>query len=626
MDAADSQFALKKDVGVTNVEGKYIIHNDSVAGRGAWSVVKRCSLVNSYKPPSYRQGMKVVVKIIEKGYLLSLTKGNVERAMAEVKREIDVLLHIPPDENVVTFLEYVETETEFLLFFEEVKCGDLCEIILQAPEGKLSEEMSKLYVYQIIKAVLHCHVHDVIHRDIKPENLLVSEDNNIKLTDFGLAKRSRGICTSAEARDPLDPVSLCMQYPGAERLVGKRIVCSDVIGTPRYGPPEMFYAKFTQTHYDGFKADTWSVGVVAYIMLSGSFPYSAAAHAPEKEVFRFIMDTALPEPQGISASAFDFVRRLLNKDPHKRLPLYDALAHPWLESVAQRRQSVMVPRILDKFTSLEVAQACKMFNKEAEALHKCITLLQRENQRLREEQDQREEALSSHDRQARRTSTPRRNITSDTSRAHVGRPTTSSSLRVTSPARTGVRPGRSSITNESPNGSMARASHRISARSPLARSSANTVRRGTPVRAGMSTPLRSGTPLQAGSVRSTSTARAGVSRLANGVLPVSSTAPRTSTPARAGARSTTPVRSSLVSQIHSAKDLQVGETVLYKGYRAVVRFNGHTAFGAGVWLGLEMLEGNEGTNDGSSFIDKKQYFVCPKGKGVFVRASQVKKI
>ncbi|RNF19024.1 putative protein kinase [Trypanosoma conorhini] len=616
----------RQKTGVTRVEEKYLIDEDAVVGRGAWSVVKRCTPIAPYEPPALRSGMKVVVKIIEKDYLISLTKGNVERATAEVKREIDVLRHIPAHENIVTFLEYIETEKEFLLFFEEVRCGDLCEIILQAPDGKLTEEKAKLYTYQIIKAVLHCHIHDVIHRDIKPENLLVSDDDNIKLTDFGLAKRSKGVCTSAEPRSLLDPVALCMPYPGAERLIGKRVVCSDVIGTPRYGSPEMFYAKFTQTYYDGFKADTWSVGVVTYITLSGSFPYSAAAHAPEKEVFRTIMDTALPEPQGISSDALDFIQRLLNKDPHKRMSLYDALSHPWLEGVASTRGSVTVPLMLERFSSSEVSEACTMFDKEAKALHQCIRLLQRENQRLRDEHEKFEDTLAKRERDSRRVTTPRRAETpTGGSRVRGARVSGASSvLRIGSPSRTGVRPGRSSVTNESSNGSVSRPSaHRITARSPLARSAASTVRRGTPARAGGTTPMRSGTPSRP-TARSTS-AR-GISVLSNGVASSTSVSQRASTPGRTGVRSATPSRSSVLSHVTSAKELQVGETVTYKGYRAVVRFNGSTAFGAGIWIGLEMLEGNEGTNDGSSFIDKKQYFTCPKGKGVFVRASQVKKI
>lgn len=66
--------------------------------------------------------------------------------------------------------------------------------------------------------------------------------------------------------------------------------------------------------------------------------------------------------------------------------------------------------------------------------------------------------------------------------------------------------------------------------------------------------------------------------------------------------------------------------MIYKGAKATIHFFGTTSFGPGVWLGVEMMEGNEGTNDGTSFVDKKRYFSCPRGKGVFLRTSQVKKM
>lgn len=58
--------------------------------------------------------------------------------------------------------------------------------------------------------MLHCHLHDVIHRDIKPENLLVNDQDVIKLTDFGLSKRLRGVCTGEAAADPLGMDALAM--------------------------------------------------------------------------------------------------------------------------------------------------------------------------------------------------------------------------------------------------------------------------------------------------------------------------------------------------------------------------------------------------------------------------------
>lgn len=597
-------------------------------GKGAWSVVKKCSTIPPYVPPGATEGMKSVVKIIEKDYLISLTKGDVDRAMAEVKREIDVLRHIPPHENVVTFLEYVETEKHFLLFFEEVRCGDLCELILQEAEGKITEERSKLYTYQIIKAVLHCHLHDVIHRDIKPENLLVSEDHVIKLTDFGLAKRSKGVCTSDPEADPLDLKALMMPYPGCERLEGKHIKCSDVIGTPRYGAPEMFYAKFTQTHYDGFGADTWSIGVVTYITLSGSFPYSSSSTASEKEVFRTIMDSPLPHPSGITPLALDFLQCLLNKDPSKRIPLYAALNHPWLAEVVVPRGSVVATQLRAHPVSTETEQACVRFDDEARRLRQCLAKAQYEVQRLREERDRLSNNEADSSRDGTRTP-PRR---AQTPSGTASRPRTrspGSSMRVASP-HAGARQAASR------DGSSSSLPHRSTVnsrtRSPLSRSAGGAaVRRGTPARSG-SLSTRGGTPSRSGAARSGSSVRS--SSATNRMAPSKPSSAGAAGPRTASAtnrtRSRTPgsagsAPAGAVSGANAANELHVGDAVVYKGYKAVVRFNGPTAFGAGIWIGLEMLEGNEGTNDGSSFIDKKQYFTCPKGKGLFVRASQVKK-
>ncbi|KAK7198655.1 Associated kinase of Tb14-3-3 [Novymonas esmeraldas] len=616
------------------VEGKYTIQDANIVGRGAYSVVKVCTPIPPYTPPGSRAGMKYVVKIIEKEYLISLAKGDVEVAMAEIKREIDVLRHIPSHENVVTFLEYVETEKQFLLFFEKVQCGDLCEVILQSSSGKLTEEKSRLYTYQIIKAVLHCHLHDIIHRDIKPENLLVSEDDNIKLTDFGLAKRSRGVCTGDAPKDPLDVTALMMPYAGCERLLGKRVVCSDVIGTPRYGAPEMFYAKFTQTHYDGFNADTWSIGVVTYITLSGSFPYSPGSNASEKEVFRTIMDTPLPKPPGISALAWDFVQSLLNKDPSKRAPLYAALNHPWLADVVAQRGSVVAAQLRAGGASAEVESAAARFDEEVRRLRLCMARLQGEVSALREERDHAREAQQPATQethtQARRAQTP-----SGLSRPRSTR-SPASTIRVSSPARV-VTHRRTGSRESSSIGSVPRRSSVTRGRSPLARSAGGAaVRRGTPARAGGTTPARGSTPARttAGG-RSGSAARTTVTtRGATPTRPATpghSAANRSRTPHSSGAAAgaTNGVSSGAshsASAVNPANELRLGDQVTYKGYRAIVRFNGPTAFGAGIWIGLEMLEGNEGTNDGSSFIDKKQYFTCPKGKGVFVRASQVKRL
>lgn len=636
-------------VTITTIEGKYRIFDDEVVGRGALSAVKKCEVIAPYVPPASYPHMKYVVKVIDKKYLLSITNGDLKRAAAEVNREVDILRRIPPHPNIATFIEYIETDELHLIFFEEVQCGDLCEIILQTEDGKLSEAKSKLYTYQLIKAVLHCHLHDVCHRDIKPENLLVSMDDSVKLTDFGLAKCSLGVCTSAPATDPLSQSALMAPYEGSERLAGKEIQCFEITGTPRYGAPEMFYAKFTHTHYDGFRADAWSIGIVTFIILSGRFPFCANAGASENDVFRTIMDQQIPQSSSISPVAMSFIEGLLNKDPAKRMTLDKALQHPWLSEVVVPRKSVIAARIRSNSAELtpEMTDACRLFDEEAQKYHLCITQLQQEIMKLTKKSSQKADA-SKTPLSTRRAHTP--TVTGTPSRTRASTPGYGAGRASAPPTRGSTlggssAPFRSSEKISGASGASASYLGKNSGGAPL--------RRATPLRTGVTpargvTPSRGVTPARGVSAspgRTTpakqtvstvgshlyggaSASRGATPSRQSGVSPRQSSvpAPRT-TPRRSSVGVSTTSSTTMASKPHplTSKDLVMGEEVLYKGNKAVVRYNGTTGFANGVWIGIEMLEG-EGAHDGSSYLDKRTYFTCPKGKGIFAKAYQLTKI
>lgn len=631
---------LKK---MTTIGSHYVIHDD-VVGKGAWSVVKRCSVIPPYVPKTVEQSSvlrgkvdrRYVVKIIEKEYLISLTNGDVERAMAEVKREIEVLKHIPPHKNVANFIEEFETDKQFLLVFEEVPCGDLCELILKSPGAKLEEQRAKKYTYQLIQAVLHCHVSDVIHRDIKPENLLVNDEDDLKLTDFGLAKWAKGgagsnqpqTTTSASSSSGSAHAKWLVSFPGAEKLFGKRIVCSDVIGTPRYGAPEMFYAKFSQTQYDGFKADTWSVGIVTFILLSGTFPFFSGSGATEQETFKSILETPLTVPKEVTQEAADFLKRILHKDPLKRLSLADALDHPWMENMALsaiHKSEAVAKHRTERTPNIDVILSD--YENEVEQLHLTISKLRREllvHKWRSADASAVSKKIGVAGAKESLAASLRRAETPTGSRARPGvSPGPSSARMGVSPIRPGSAtarmasgPGRTSSPSVVADRTISRggsttqqtsvprpATATVRTASPLSRSSPSTQRRGTPLRPSVA----------AGSSIPTSTPTAASKR--------ASTPGASSRTSVSGGARLTPGSLSSASPTFGA-----GDKVLYKNCHAVVHFNGATTFGAGTWIGLEMLEGTEGTNDGSSVFDKRRYFTCPKGKGVFVRASQIKKV
>ena len=81
--------------------------------------------------------------------------------------------------------EVIDTPTDIFVVMEYVSGGELFDCIVS--KGRLSEDEARRLFQQIISGVEYCHAHRVVHRDLKPENLLLSEDNSIKIADFGLS-------------------------------------------------------------------------------------------------------------------------------------------------------------------------------------------------------------------------------------------------------------------------------------------------------------------------------------------------------------------------------------------------------------------------------------------------------
>lgn len=156
-------------------------------------------------------------------------------------------------------------------------------------------------------AVSYLHGMNIVHRDLKPENILLTESNDsteVKITDFGLAKR-----TNQE---------------------GLKTFC----GTPQYFAPEVLKRK-SPTDSAGIissyshKADVWSIGVITYIMLSGSFPFDDEHLFDQIEHAQYSLGGA--EWCSVSSLAKHFIRSLMNLDIEKRLDVHQAINHPWIE-------------------------------------------------------------------------------------------------------------------------------------------------------------------------------------------------------------------------------------------------------------------------------------------------------
>jgi len=154
-------------------------------------------------------------------------------------------------------------------------------------EGHFLEPCAAFYLAEMTLALEHLHSINVLHRDLKPENILLGSDGHCCLTDFGLAKDSSG----NENEDQL-----------------ARTLC----GTMEYMAPEMVARKWY-----GKGADYWSLGCIAYEMLSGEPPFSTKKGS--KELFKLIIQSRIKMPDGASAPACKLLKGLLNRDAGKRL-------------------------------------------------------------------------------------------------------------------------------------------------------------------------------------------------------------------------------------------------------------------------------------------------------------------
>ncbi|KAL1824326.1 hypothetical protein DCAR_0312386 [Daucus carota subsp. sativus] len=279
------------------------------------------------------KGKDVAVKVIPKAKMTTAI------AIEDVRREVKILRALTGHSNLVQFYDAYEDHENVYVVMELCEGGELLDKIL-ARGGKYTEDDAKAVMIQILNVVAFCHLQGVVHRDLKPENFLFmskDEDSPLKAIDFGLS-------------DFVKP---------DERL-------NDIVGSAYYVAPEVLHRSYST------EADVWSIGVISYILLCGSRPFWART---ESGIFRAVLkaDPIFEEPPwpSLSAEAKDFVKRLLNKDPRKRMTAAQALSHPWIRS----NNDIKVPLDILIFKLLKAYMRSSPLRKAAlRALSKTLTV------------------------------------------------------------------------------------------------------------------------------------------------------------------------------------------------------------------------------------------------------------
>lgn len=188
--------------------------------------------------------------------------------------------------NIVKLFYAFQDNNKLYLLLEYLDGGELFHHLAQ--EKFMSEKSSSYYIAQMILAIRYLHLNlKVIYRDLKPENCMLNSNGDLVLTDFGLSKVST-----------LDQDSN-----------------HSMIGTPQYMAPEILKGE----PYD-FQVDWWSLGCISYDLLTGSPPFTGNNN--KKIIDKIVLAKKnLKFPFYLSLDAKDFLRKLLQPNPQKRLDI-----------------------------------------------------------------------------------------------------------------------------------------------------------------------------------------------------------------------------------------------------------------------------------------------------------------
>ncbi|KAM4638949.1 maternal embryonic leucine zipper kinase isoform 2-T5 [Amazona ochrocephala] len=230
-------------------------------------------------------GEKVAIKIMDK-----LALGD---DLPRVKTEIDAMKNLS-HQHICQLYHVIETSKKIFMVLEYCPGGELFDYIIS--KDHLSEEEARVFFRQIVSAIAYVHSQGYAHRDLKPENLLIDEEHNLKLIDFGLCAKPKG---------------------------GLGYHLNTCCGSPAYAAPELIQGKA----YIGSEADIWSMGVLLYALLCGYLPFD---DDNVMALYRKIMRGKYSIPKWLSPSSTLLLNQMLQVDPKKRITVKHLLSHPWL--------------------------------------------------------------------------------------------------------------------------------------------------------------------------------------------------------------------------------------------------------------------------------------------------------
>ncbi|TDH16145.1 hypothetical protein EPR50_G00016860 [Perca flavescens] len=230
-------------------------------------------------------GENVAIKI--------MNKKDLGDDLPRVKVEIEAMKNLS-HQHVCRLYQVIETSTQIFMVLEYCPGGELFDYIIA--KDRLSEEETRVFFRQIVSAMAYVHSQGYAHRDLKPENLLIDEDHNLKLIDFGLCAKPKG---------------------------GLGFELKTCCGSPAYAAPELIQGKA----YIGSEADVWSMGVLLFALLCGYLPFDDDNCMV---LYRKITRGTYENPRWLSPGSVLLLNQMMQMEPKRRLSVRHLLDHPWV--------------------------------------------------------------------------------------------------------------------------------------------------------------------------------------------------------------------------------------------------------------------------------------------------------
>ena len=302
-----------------------------VVGEGAYGIVYKCRNKETDKFVAIKKFKEIEDKLVQK----------------TMKRELK-MLQMLKHENVVDFQEAFIYKENLFLVFEYVE-KNLLEVLEKFPEG-LNPKLIRSFVFQMCKAVHYLHTKNIIHRDVKPENLLVDENMNLKLCDFGFARK----------------ISLNQENNNVDAM-------TDYVATRWYRSPELLLSNGIY----GPEVDYWAIGCIMGELADGNpmFPgenevdqldciIKILGNLPEQLINMFYSNEIyngkellrVNRPESLERryfgklgpTAIDFMKGLLQLDPNKRLNDDNVFKHKYFNCFMNEPENKYLLDLMEK--------------------------------------------------------------------------------------------------------------------------------------------------------------------------------------------------------------------------------------------------------------------------------------